>query len=70
MGDNIQESREEKQHLDITKSIENVATSKVKPYENNAKKHPKSQVKQIAVSIKRNGWKQPIVVDKDFVVIV
>ena len=42
----------------------------VKPYERNAKKHPDDQVGHIANSLKRFGWKQPLVVDKDGVVVV
>ena len=40
------------------------------PYEKNAKQHPPEQVKHIANSIKRFGWQQPIVVDRDNVVII
>lgn len=42
----------------------------IKPYENNAKKHDKEQIEFVANSLKRFGWQQPIVVDKDFVIIV
>lgn len=42
----------------------------IKPYERNAKKHPKKQVEQVAASIKEFGFNQPIVVDKNNVVIV
>ena len=42
----------------------------IKPYEKNAKKHPDSQLKQIALSLKEYGWQQPIVVDKNGVIIV
>lgn len=42
----------------------------IKPYEKNAKKHPKKQVEQIATSIKEFGFNQPIVVDKNNIVIV
>lgn len=42
----------------------------IKPYPKNAKKHPAKQVAQIAASIKEFGFNQPIVVDKDGVVIV
>jgi site-specific DNA-methyltransferase (adenine-specific) len=42
----------------------------IRPYEKNAKKHPEKQVFQIAESVKRFGWQQPIVVDKDGVIIV
>lgn len=40
------------------------------PYQNNAKNHPAPQIYKIALSIKNFGWQQPIVVDKDNVIIV
>ena len=40
------------------------------PYENNTKTHPPEQVDRIAESIRRFGWQQPIVVDRDNVVII
>jgi site-specific DNA-methyltransferase (adenine-specific) len=40
------------------------------PYENNAKIHPLEQVEHIANSIKQFGFQQPIVVDKNMVVII
>lgn len=42
----------------------------IQPYSDNAKKHPDKQVQQIAASIKRFGWQQPIVVDKQGIIIV
>ena len=42
---------------------------KVVPYPQNAKKHPPEQIKRLAAHIKRLGWDQPIVVDKDGVII-
>lgn len=42
---------------------------RVKPYELNAKKHDDKQVAGIAASIERFGFDQPIVVDKDGVII-
>lgn len=41
----------------------------IKPYELNSKKHDERQVAGIANSIERFGWDQPIVVDKDGVII-
>jgi ParB-like chromosome segregation protein Spo0J len=43
---------------------------KIKPYPKNAKKHPQKQIEQIAESIREFGMNQPIVVDKDGVIIV
>lgn len=42
----------------------------VLPYGKNAKKHPEKQVNQIADSIREFGFNQPIVVDKQGVIIV
>ena len=41
-----------------------------KPYEKNAKKHSKEQVHRVAESIKQFGWRQPIVVDENLVIII
>ena len=43
---------------------------KITPYEKNAKKHPKKQIEQVANSIKEFGMNQPIVVDKQGVIVV
>lgn len=50
--------------------IEYVSIDSIKPYERNAKKHPDEQVEHIANSIREFGWQQPIVVDKDGVVVI
>lgn len=40
------------------------------PYKNNAKKHPQQQIDNIAKSIIDYGWQQPIVADKNGVIII
>ena len=47
-----------------------VTIENIKPYPKNTKKHPKNQIEQIANSIKEFGFNQPIVIDKDNVIIV
>ena len=42
----------------------------IKPYPKNAKKHSKKQIGQIANSIEEFGFNQPIVVDKQGIIIV
>ena len=42
----------------------------VKPYARNAKKHDETQIANVAESIKQFGWQQPIVCDKDGVIII
>ena len=47
-----------------------VAPDTLIPYPGNAKQHPPEQLEHIANSIKRFGWQQPIVVDKNNVVVI
>ena len=51
-------------------NVINMPTGELIPYENNTKIHPPEQVEHIANSIKRFGWQQPIVVDRNKVVII
>ena len=50
--------------------VEYLDPAELVPYGKNAKAHPPKQVDQIANSIKRFGWQQPIVVDRKKVVII
>lgn len=52
------------------KDIQEVGIEMLKPYEKNAKQHPGSQVEKIANSIREFGFNQPIVADRDGVIIV
>lgn len=45
--------------------IEYILTSELKPYENNAKLHPREQIEQIKTSIQEFGFNDPIAVWKD-----
>lgn len=46
-------------------TIDTIAISDIKPYEKNAKSHPKKQVDLLAENIKRFGFTTPCLVDKD-----
>ncbi len=50
--------------------VQIIKVAKIKPYKKNAKKHPDEQVKRIARSLEEFGWQQPLVVDKDNVLII
>lgn len=41
----------------------------LKPYKKNAKKHPEAQIEHIANSLREFGWKQPVVIDRDNIII-
>lgn len=51
-------------------NIVNMKIKEIIPYEKNAKKHDKTQIANVAESIKRFGFAQPLVVDKDNVLII
>lgn len=44
--------------------------SEITPYDKNAKKHDKTQIANVAESIKQYGFVQPIVVDADGVIVI
>lgn len=50
--------------------IMNIKTELLVPYDKNTKKHDKTQINNVAESIKQYGFVQPIVIDKDNVVVI
>ena len=50
--------------------ITEISVDKIVPFERNAKKHDETQIKNVAESIKQFGFAQPLVVDKDNVLII
>lgn len=50
--------------------IEWRSVSDLQPYPQNAKKHDERQIRNVATSIERFGWRQPLVVDKNDVVVI
>lgn len=51
-------------------NIVQVKVSEIIPYDLNAKKHDQVQINNVAESIKQFGFRQPIVLDKDNVIII
>jgi hypothetical protein len=50
-------------------TIERMKLADIRPYENNAKRHPQSQVDQIAASIEELGYRDLIAVDENGVIV-
>ena len=50
--------------------VVNRRTEDLIPYTKNAKKHDKRQINNVAESIKQYGFVQPIVIDRDGVVVI
>ena len=51
-------------------TIEYLPVKQLHEYSRNAKKHPADQVKHIANSIREFGFRQPLVIDKDNVLVI
>jgi hypothetical protein len=56
--------------MNIELQIEWWPIDKVRPYEHNPRKIPQRAIDKVASSIKEFGWRQPIVIDQDCVIIV
>lgn len=50
--------------------VRNISIKDLIPYDRNTKKHDKTQINNVAESIKQYGFVQPIVIDKDNVVVI
>ena len=50
--------------------VKNRKLSSITAYGKNAKKHDKTQINNVAESIKQYGFVQPIVIDRDGVIII
>jgi hypothetical protein len=51
-------------------NIHKMQIDEIKPYERNAKKHPKEQLKHLADIVREIGWRQPVEVNQDGVIVV
>ena len=51
-------------------NIKNISVKDLIPYEKNTKKHDDVQINNVAESIKQYGFVQPIVIDKNNVVVI
>lgn len=54
---------------DLILGVEYVEIDKVKPFERNPRTHSKEQIQQIATSMMKFGWVNPILVDENFEII-
>jgi hypothetical protein len=64
------EGQERKVNMQKIEQVEWLSPDELIPYEMNAKIHPADQIERIANGIKAFGWTQPIVVDRDNIVVI
>ena len=50
--------------------VKNIPIAGIVPYARNAKKHDKRQIDNVAESIRQYGFVQPVVIDRDGVIII
>jgi DNA modification methylase len=53
----------------FTPAVEHVSVRSLKPYPGNARRHTKAQIKQIAASIERFGFTNPVLITDDGVIV-
>lgn len=64
------------QQARILKSMELMAKTRpmnideLMPYQRNQKDHPEEQVRNLANSLRRFGWRQPVVIDRNNVIVI
>ena len=72
----VQAELTEKQAERIRQSIELMAKTvpmkidELLPYQRNQKDHPEEQVRNLANSLRRFGWRQPVVIDERNVIVI
>jgi len=54
----------------LTLAVEDWPIDKIRPYEGNPRVIPQIAIEKVAASIREFGWRQPIVVDEDGVILV
>lgn len=50
--------------------VKNISIGEIVPYARNAKKHDKRQIDNVAESIRQYGFVQPVVIDRDGVIVI
>lgn len=50
--------------------VKNIPIGEIVPYARNAKKHDKRQIGNVAESIRQYGFVQPVVIDRDGVIVI
>lgn len=56
--------------MDKVMDVKNIQIKEIVPYEKNAKKHDKRQIDNVAESIRQYGFVQPVVIDRDGVIVI
>lgn len=51
-------------------NVKNIPIGEIVPYARNAKKHDKRQIDNVAESIRQYGFVQPVVIDRDGVIVI
>lgn len=66
----IEAKNEEPVLIETNTDYQVVPIDSITPYENNPRRIPQDAIDAVATSIQLYGWQQPIVVDKDMVIVV
>lgn len=56
--------------VELMQKVQPMKIDDLLPYQRNQKDHPKEQIRNLANSLKRFGWRQPVVIDENNVIVI
>lgn len=56
--------------LELMQKVQPMRIDELMPYQRNQKDHPEEQIRNLANSLKRFGWRQPVVIDENNVIVI
>ncbi len=71
-GSALTEKQKERirQSIELMQKTRPMKIDELLPYQRNQKDHPEEQVKNLANSLRRFGWRQPVVIDERNVIVI
>ena len=58
------------QSVELMQKVQPMKIDELLPYQRNQKDHPEEQIRNLANSLRRFGWRQPVVIDENNVIVI
>ena len=56
--------------IELMQKVQPMKIDELLPYQRNQKDHPEDQIRNLANSLRRFGWRQPVVIDENNVIVI
>ena len=56
--------------IELMQKVQPMKIDDLLPYQRNQKDHPEEQIRNLANSLRRFGWRQPVVIDENNVIVI